>query len=307
MSNATVTDRNLPGLATALDGAAMPGRLRPLQNAQGELDIQLLKHVPGKRAVLFYRFSDGQRLVGKMYRKDRAQQQRNLLSALQESLQGSTRTPRPLACWQDLGLVIQEYMPGETAPHWSEMQGQEPLMDRIADALADLHDLQLDVGRQADLRDHVRRTCHPGLQALREALPHLGVQLRDVEAAMCAREHATPVDKVVCHGDFGPGQILLTDKQVSIVDLDGLSQGDAALDVGNFMVGLRVHAGLAGRALAQRFYARYLQRRGIAGLTGLPHYLAFAYLRRAMSLLRKRPLGWEEQAQQMLDRAYGCL
>ena len=142
MTNAMVTDRKLPGLASALDRSEMEARLRPLLQAQGELTIHLLKHVSGKRAVLFYRFSDGQRLVGKMYRKDRAQQNRTVLWALSQSLTAVTRTPRPMACWEDLGLVIQEHMPGEAAPHWSVMDGQEVSMDRMADSLADLHRTQ---------------------------------------------------------------------------------------------------------------------------------------------------------------------
>jgi hypothetical protein len=39
----------------------------------------------------------------------------------------------------------------------------------------------------------------------------------------------------------------------------------------------------------------------------LPHYQALAYVRRAMILLRKRPVGWEEQALQMVDRAASSL
>ena len=124
---------------------------------------------------------------------------------------------------------------------------------------------------------------------------------------MLAQEKEAAIDRVLCHGDFGPGQVLLTGDQVSIVDLDGASHGDAALDVANFMVGLRVHAGLAGRALSQRFCERYLRRRGIEELPGLPRYSAFAYLRRAMILLRKRPTGWDEQALQMVDRAHSSL
>jgi aminoglycoside phosphotransferase (APT) family kinase protein len=285
----------------------MQARLRPLLRAQGDLDVQLLKHVVGKRAVLLYRFADGRRLIGKMYRADRAQEQHTVLAALQQSLQGATRTPRPLACWLDLGLLNQEHMPGEAAPHWSEIADDEALLDRMAIALADLHGAPVEVGRQTNLADHVRRTCHPGLPALREALPHLGATLRDIETAMLAREAAIPLDRVLIHGDFGPGQVLWTPEQLSIVDLDGLSHGDAALDVANFVVGLRVHAGLAGRGLAQRFSERYQQRRGCRALPGLPHYQALAYVRRAMILLRKRPVGWEEQALQMVDRAASSL
>jgi aminoglycoside phosphotransferase (APT) family kinase protein len=68
-----------------------------------------------------------------------------------------------------------------------------------------------------------------------------------------------------------------------------------------------VHAGLAGRELAQRFQARYCRRRGVDALPGLPHYQAFAYLRRAMILFRKRSLGWEEQSWKLIDRARQCL
>ncbi len=300
-------DRKLPGLLAALDPAAMEGRLRALLGAKGALTVQLLKHVAGKRAVISYGFEDGQRLIGKMYRKDRAQHQYRTLRVLCESLRGRTRTPQPLACWGDLGLLILEFMPGSPVPHWSELVGQETLMSRLGASLADLHSARLTVGAPATLANHVRRTCHPGLQELRRAVPHLGALLLDIERAMYAREETTEVEMRPCHGDFGPGQLLVTAEQVSVLDMDGLSHGDVALDVANFKVGLAVHAGAAAPGLIRCFIDSYLQGRPMDSLPGMPHYEAMAYLRRAMIQLRNRPSDWEEQVLKLAERAQRCL
>ena len=152
-----VTDRKLPGLTAALELASMEARLRPLLGARGALSMQLLKHVPAKRAVISYGFEDGQRVIGKMYRKDRARQHYTTLQALHEALRGRTRTPQPLACWDDLGLLVLEFMPGEPVPHWSALAGQEAPVARLGESLAALHSTRLTVGAPAALADHVRR------------------------------------------------------------------------------------------------------------------------------------------------------
>jgi thiamine kinase-like enzyme len=120
---------------------------------------------------------------------------------------------------------------------------------------------------------------------------------------MFESEAQRPVQLVPSHGDFGPGQILATEEQISLVDLDGFAHSDAALDVANVLVGLQVHAGMEARELGQRFLQTYLSERGVEALPGLPHYRAFAWLRRAMILLRRRPAGWEEHALHLLGRA----
>jgi len=68
-------------------------------------------------------------------------------------------------------------------------------------------------------------------------------------------------------------------------------------------VGLAAHLGKAGQDLGDRFVHTYLCQSGLAALPALGAYEAFAELRRAMTLWRKRPPGWEDDLERGLGRA----
>jgi len=295
--------RSLPHLPAALDARIMAPRLRALLGAAGDLEVRILKHVPAKRCVLAYEFPGGPRAVAKMYRKDRAERQADRLSCLGAALQGTTRVPRLLACWPELGLVVQEWVPGEPVPPYAEFAAEAALAARLGRALADLHAAPLRVGPRADLASHVRRTCHPGLLALRQAIPGLAAPLEELEREMYARETALGSAPCTCHGDFSPGQLFTHGERVYLLDVDGLCQGDPALDVASFRVGLEVHLGAAGELPRERFLGAYLERRGLETLPGLALYEAFGMLRRAMIAWRKRHAGWEAQLRCALERS----
>jgi len=296
-------DRALPALERAQDAAAMAPRLRDLLGGEGALEVRLLKHVPGKRCVLAYEFATGSRAIGKLYRRNRCSRQAASLLELAAALRGETSTPRLLACWEDLGLVLQEWVPGVALGEYAALAGRPELAARLGGALADLHASPVRLGPLADVAAHLRRTCHPGLGALGDAFPHLGAVLLRVEREMYAREAALAQSLRPCHGDFSPHQIFMDGERVYLVDVDGLCHSDPAFDVANFRVGLQAHLGGAAAPLAARFLGAYLERRGLEALPGLPHYEALGHLRRAMILWRKRPSNWEEQVHLCVERS----
>jgi aminoglycoside phosphotransferase (APT) family kinase protein len=295
-------DRALPRLEHALDAESVRPRLEALIGEHGTLSIRVLKHTPGKRCVVGYELEDGTRLVAKLYRKERARRHAATLAALGQALRAGARTPRLLDCWEDLGLVLQEWVPGQALPDYAEFAGRTALVDRLAGALADFHAAPVHCGQPADLAAHVRRTCRPGMTAIAAAPPEGAERLAALERAIVAREAALPATPSLCHGDFGPRQVFVDREAVYFVDLDGLCQGDPSLDVASFRVGLETHLGSAGRELGDRFLEVYLQRRGIEALPTLVHHEAFCDLRRAVILARKREPGWENAFRLTLER-----
>lgn len=295
-------DRALPRLERALDPGTVRPRLEALLGFHGALSIRVLKHTLGKRCVLAYELEDGTRVVAKLYRKDRAEGHAATLAALGHALQAGARTPRLLGCWEDLGIVLQEWVPGEALPEYGALADCAGLVERVARALADFHAAPVVRGPQADLTAHMRRTCRTGMTDLEAAPPPGAEELAALEAAILAREAQMPVTPSLCHGDFGPRQVFVDRDAVYFVDLDGLCQGDPALDVASFRVGLATHLGDAGRALGDRFLAVYLRRRGLADLPTLAHHEAFCELRRAVILFRKREPGWESAFRRTLAR-----
>jgi len=297
----TPADAALPHLGIAADPRVMAPRLAPLLDGHGNLDITILKHTPGKRCVVAYRFENGARGIGKMLRKQRAARHAAALAALQRALVGTTRTPRLLGCFDDLGLVVQEWVPGERLPEYADLAGRGALVERLGAALAALHTSAVAIERQADLAAHLRRTCGGGPAAwsdLSSATRRRGIAL---QTAMLAREAVLARTLRPCHGDFSPRQIFVHPSRVSFVDVDGLCLGDPSLDVASFRVGLQAHVEDGGAALADRFLAAYHAAAGDA-VAGLDVYEAFHWLRRAVVLWRKRPVDWESQLERCLER-----
>ncbi len=295
-------DAALPGLAGALDPARAGAWLGALLGDRGTPVAQVLKHVRGKRCVLAYTFADGTRVVGKMYRKDRAARHAAVLREMNAALAGDTRAPKLLGCWDDLGMIVEAWVPGAPVRGWDDVRETPGLAERLGRALATLHATHVPAARHADLEAQMRRTCHPGIEALAAALPELAPRLRALVAAIFARDSQVAASPVTSHGDFAPTQLFVDAGTVYVLDLDGLCVADRALDVANFRVGLEAHLGDAGRALGDRFLAAYAAQSGTGELPALPHYEAFCYVRRAMILWRKQPLGWRQDLALCLER-----
>lgn len=299
---AVTDDPALPHLSRAVDPLAMAARWARAFDADAVRAVRLLKHVRGKRAVLGIELETGTRVIAKMYRKDRAPRHARVLADLGAALAGATRVPRLLDCWEDMGLVLQEWVPGTPVPDYEHLAGEAALVERLAAALAALHAAPLATERRSDLAAHVRRTCGAGLDSLGAEWPQMAAMAYELEGAIYARETRMACNLRPCHGDFAPRQVFVAAQHVYLVDLDGLSLSDPAFDVASFRVGLEAHLGEIGRELADRFLAVYLASRGLDALPTLTHHEAFCDLRRALIAWRKRPPNWEGELRICLER-----
>jgi len=291
-------DRRLPALARVLDARAMAPLLRPAFGGRDAIAAALVKHAPGKRCVVAYTAADGSRVIGKVYRKDRARSHAALQRELGQVLAGDTRAARILDCIEELGLVLQEWVPGNALAAYDAWSMDEAA--RMGRALADLHAAPLPAAPLADLQSHVRRTCHPGLDALARAVPAVASGVLAVQAAIA--EAAPSAALVTSHGDFGPRAAFAAGPRTWLVDLDGLCRTDPAFDVAGVTVGLVAHRGETGRELAAAFVTAY-RAGGGAALPALPVHEAFAWLRRAVIVWRKQPAGWEDALVACVERA----
>jgi hypothetical protein len=146
----------------------------------------------------------GTRVIAKMYRKDRAPRHARVLADLGAALAGATRVPRLLDCWEDMGLVLQEWVPGAPVPDYEHLAGEAALVERLAAALAALHAAPLATERRSDLAAHVRRTCGAGLDSLGAEWPQMAAMAYELEGAIYARETRMACNLRPCHGDFAP-------------------------------------------------------------------------------------------------------
>ncbi len=271
---------------------------------------EVLKYEPGKRSVIAYELYAGAalpcaRVIGKLYRNDRGRAMYdNLLNLWQASERPAAQRkltaeraaaaenglafamPQPLAYLSDLGMVLQRAAPGRLLAGVTDGEELFLAMQHVAKNLAALHGLPLPHLARKSLEDHLQKYCHPGPQALVEALPEYGPL---VNAGLRLMAEGGLAETPVCpvHGDLNLAQIFITADRAYFIDFDGMCLAHAALDAGNFLATLKVHFGAKAEELRHVFLETYLAHAPLA-LEGLRTYQAFAYFRRALIHFRRQ-------------------
>jgi hypothetical protein len=315
-------DRKLPGLMRATNNEEMRLALatalnRGLRNGRAftRTRHQVLKHTPGKRCVIEYRLEpDGSRVIGKLYRQNRGEKifanLRSLWHASQAHANGGTvfGMPQPLAYVPDIGMVLQSAVPGRPL---SDFAGRDDLPAAIGQAaknLAALHGLAVATGEKRVMQAHIEKYCHPGPQALMEAVPDAAPLVERILGALASDESLASAPLGPVHGDLGPAQIFIDGGRAFFIDFDGFCLSHPALDLANFLVALKVHFAPRRHELAGIFLETYRESRPPEMLAGLGLYQAFIHLRRAMICFRRQAAAdWRRQVRQLLEAANALL
>jgi hypothetical protein len=288
---ATPKDPALPHLAEMLDLACASRVLSKSLGAPGLRlrSARLIRHKPGRRALVAYRIAPLGRLPERFLAKTRARGLDERTWHLTEGLHrrglaasGVYRAsvPRPLAVVPEWRAWLQTWVPGETV--WDALLLDPPerataLAAGIAEALWALHRAPVAVDRVHD-SDAELAILERRLRQVAERHP---AWLERIEAVLdacrmlAARVRARPV--VILHRDFYPDQILVDGERLHLLDLDLCARGDPALDLGNFVAHLQERAlrepQIAARAtrVGDAFVARY---RELDPDPGLPEAIA---------------------------------
>ncbi len=278
---------------------------RELGLAPGPIDVDLVRYVPGKRAVLTIAQRDG---TGRIYAKVARAQDAGTLAACFETVDRVGRTgafafrvPTVLSCQPDLQTVFLSEVPGR--PFTAVMSGAdtEPFT-AVGAALASLHRSGVrpaavwTTGHQLDdLRRH--------LAGMGRALPWLGGRIDALVARLSALEpepfegRGRPI-----HGNLFGDQILWDGAGIGIVDWDRLAWGDPLYDVGRllahqiYVAALNGHAPDAVRACSNALMRSFVHRANCRiDQSRLAWHVAVELLLRAkISALRPLAADWPE-------------
>lgn len=342
--NIAMNDHKLPELARALNNEEMrsllslhlarlkspfghTGRPEGLFSGREICEVRhlVLKHTPGKRCVIEYWLElsgkprsrrAGRRVIGKMYRFNRGEKIFANLRALWNAAHsqacpakgGIFGMPQPLAYLPDLGMIIQDVVPGRQLSRFTAVHYLPQAVRRVASNLAALHGLTVSVSEKKDLNDHIKKYCHPGPEVLGDGCPELRPLVESILNGLDADKtlQAAPVCSV--HGDLGLSQIFVNEDRAFFIDFDGFCLSHAALDLSNFLVALKVHFERESGALARFFFETYLKSQSPERLAGFRIYQALTYLRRAMICFRwKSGPEWRQQVRQLLETSNAIL
>ncbi|HZA42001.1 MAG TPA: phosphotransferase [Actinomycetota bacterium] len=289
------TDVGLPGLRTAASPEAMGRRFqRHLAHAFGGdvrgCRVELVRYKAQKRAVLKFDVAGlaPETVYGKL-RNDGAGRLHRIGAAMRRS---GVPTPRTLAWWADLGMVIQASGEGARLADLRDTDDYLRWMPEVADALASLHLSRVEGLPRYSPDDEVRDlqdtaaiigSVLPSMEAFATEL------CRRLAALLCARDG----NVTTTHGSFHDDQVLVGDAGVEFIDTDGAIVGPPHSDVGLFLSYLSAEGCEAGYRL---FLDRYLS----VGVSSGTEYLLFeaaSLLRWATLPFRELRRDWPEQVE----------
>ena len=209
------------------------------------LRLTTIRHKPEKRAVTrvdsraVCRATGEKRKVRvylRTYRDDQGAARHLFMQHLADSLADvpEIAVPKPIAYLDDrqtlmvdnaAGVTLTTELTGPTAPANLTLTGA---------ALARLHACPPAVVRQRPVADLLAAARDTG-RTIAQLVPELRLEVASFLARLetQARELA-PAEPRLVHGDFHPGQVLVQDQRVVLLDFDRAHVGDALFDLGNF-------------------------------------------------------------------------
>lgn len=312
-------DEGLPALARALEpGAMMPVLARAAGASPIACSAEVLAHKPGQRCTIAYELvgSGGERvqLVGKLYGRARLAKR---VFAWSQELAGmcaehrGALVPEPLACLPELGLTLHRRVAGADLRHaLAAGDASEPLA-RSARWLACLHRSEpLDELRVKPL-EHELAKLERWCARVAPVLPRSGrTRLAQARRRLVVRARGLgPRPLATIHRDFYYAHVLWDGRATWFIDLDQLSLGDPALDVGHFLAHLDTLALRTARdpdayrdeGLA--FVEAYLSGGGVNVEAALPLYRAHTFVKLAATEVDRRGPAWLEQTEALVALA----
>lgn len=306
----------LPSVMAAAEIGAVLARVLPGQTRDHaralarRCRVDLLRYRPGRRVTVRVRTAvPGPGYVGKVYHDPTkaaavAEEAHGLAGAVTPD--GTLRYAPTLAHVPELSLVVQGLVRGVPLDAVLMGAGGAPSavagVRRAAAALAELHRSPVVSTRERPVSKELIR-FRARAEQVATADPLVGRQLAELADRLLASEvelRAGPLGLV--HGDCKPGQFLLGDDVVYLLDLDHCGLSDQAGDVGTFLASLRQLA-VKQRATARRlprpvdlvelaavFRATYLRHVGDEGMRSrILWHEAVALQRKALRAFARAP------------------
>ncbi|MGQ7843957.1 phosphotransferase [Granulosicoccus sp. 3-233] len=246
-------------LTSALDIDAMRKPmmqlLAPTSGALTLASARLLRHKPGRRALIRYDLRQTSRslvskplvVLGKLrFRKPDVQTPalHDLLrdAGLNESNPQGVCVPENLGVHTLLNIWFQAMVPGKELSLSLEPGADSTPFEKAGRALSVLHSTPVSSSRRWSLQSEAEVLAGALDKAIsgRPDLTDRLMTLRDV--AMHAFGSLPETRDRLIHRDFYQDQLLIDGDRIWLLDLDLVSQGDPAIDVGNFLAHIKEFA-----------------------------------------------------------------
>ncbi|MEJ7901089.1 MAG: phosphotransferase, partial [Thermomicrobiales bacterium] len=240
-SSAAIDDPLLPQLARVRDAATMDRRLSCVIGDATVTGAHLVRHKPGRRAIVGYDLDNGEHFYGKSFASERGPKVYRIAQRIcaAQAFGPDVALPKPVAYLADLKLLIQRAVAGEPV----EMilrGGHADVAERIARALHHFHASGLDLGRTHVLaKELVPLTMRT--EALVGHAPDLHASAWPLHDRLIRQvDHPFRWRYLPIHRDFYHDQMLIDGDRLAVLDLDDASMSEPTVDVANFAAHLRL-------------------------------------------------------------------
>ena len=243
-----LTDPVMTALPAALDPAcardAFASACPALAHRPAIAEIDVIRYRRGRRCLVRYGFADGTgAVIGKLtakgvHKRGLAVQQLLHAAGFASDAADGLHVPEPLGAVPSLGLWLQREVAGR--PLQAMLGEPESVLAcaRAAEALAKLHAEPAGDARRWTIEDELA-VLDARLNELARCRPDLAERVWGLRRRCHAAAAALPEPAVTgIHRDFYPEQLIVDGDRLNLVDLDLYSQGDPALDAGNFIAHL---------------------------------------------------------------------
>jgi tRNA A-37 threonylcarbamoyl transferase component Bud32 len=261
--HAAPLDPAFPGLGPMSDPQHVATRL----GFQKAPDVVALRYRPGQRHVLRYR--DGRPTwFAKLYRDARGERHARAAAAVSRVLDGQGAVATPSTCLDDERALVFAHVRG--APLSSLLRAGAPAASpAVAGAgrlLRRMHDAD-----PAPLGGAVERAARDELPEVERATAAIAAlapgdhrTVQDVISGTADLLAALPTEAAaLCHGDFKADHVLVSRRELTLIDFDKCAPADPAIDLAKFLADLRWWLGETADA-TEGAQARFLEGYGPA-------------------------------------------
>lgn len=250
-----------PGLSDAMDTGRMAPKLAEVLGVPEDTSLRacLLRHKPGRRALIRYDMDGMPPVIGKLRSKGPDHRTPRLHERLRAAgLDGrapqGVGVPDLIAELNAPPIWLQQMVAGQTLTDLLNTRSAENAARRTGEALAILHATRVPTDREWVLK-HELGVIDRSLDHAAATRPDLRRSVEHIRgSAHALAGNLQPADSTGIHRDFYPDQVLIDGEVVWLVDLDLYAAGDPLLDVGNFLAHL-TELGLRDHSDARRFAA----------------------------------------------------
>ena len=315
-------DPAMPRLPLANDPVHMTSVLLGLDDppamaaAASRIDIERVRYLPEVAAILRYTLDSGgstSEIYGKAQPGSRGLRAYRVVQGLWAAAQrypGLLNLPRPLGFVEELGLLLEEGVPGR--PVGGNRKKAEFMLASLAaaDALAVIHESGVEADQEIRIEYELAR-LERVIEQFAYVLPVGHFLLKDLVTHMRERIRKSEAeDFLPTHGDMKYDQFVYHNDRYTLLDFDYWASAETSYDLGKYCAYLIPSAprdwrdSVAAEEARTEFLRRYREMRPHATLQRFGVYEALQLALRSMAAMWSQSGGWERTAETFLVLAF---